>query len=57
MGDGWVGIKELVEADASLRQILEHLRNLDGFTLTPLAFLKVVQAELGISFVRTRNLF
>ncbi|KAB8188618.1 hypothetical protein FH608_043460 [Nonomuraea phyllanthi] len=36
--------------------MLEHLKSQESFTLTPLAFLKVVQLELGISFVRTRHL-
>ncbi|MEV0053718.1 hypothetical protein ACH347_23710 [Saccharopolyspora sp. 5N102] len=51
-----LGIRQLVERGATLTELLEHLKSHETFTLTPLSFLKAIQLELGISFVRTRHL-
>lgn len=56
MTQGDLGIRQVVERGATLAELLEHLRSHETFTLTPLSFLKAVQLELGISFVRTRHL-
>ncbi|HEY0495601.1 MAG TPA: hypothetical protein VGD48_07635 [Kutzneria sp.] len=47
----------LVAAGASYMEILDYLRNRGPRQLTPIELLRIFQEELGISFVKTREMF
>lgn len=56
LGDG-VSLREFVERGASFSEVVDYLSRCSApGALTPLHFLRVLQEELGISFVEGRLL-
>jgi hypothetical protein len=46
----------MVAEGATFLEVLDHVSTRDDRTLTPVIFLKILQDELGISFVRSRDI-